>query len=447
MTEHAQVSRAALTILGTRVAIYPIKIVIGLTIATLLGTTNYGIYAFLVLPGSVLTPLMAFGLGAGIRYYISNDEYQARDVAFVALLLGLINGAISALLFGGLWRYDLLGETGRAISFDVLYPILLVLPLQGVTLFMNRIVAGASWFSALNLNIFLINVAPPVFLLVFVIIGGQSLSGAVMAIVWATTIPALVTTIMVVFRYRPRLRIDVGFLRKASRYGIKAWVGALAGQTSARFDQFVLGFVQSPDALGVYRIAVMIAELLWIIPDAVNIPLFNRVSRTDALTDRLSVVMRSNRILILLISILSIGVFLIAWWTIPIFLGPEYMDARWLLGILLPGALALVTGRFLGMFFNSSGMPEKASFIQVVGAVASMVGYLTLIPLLGVAGAALATTASYILIALTARFMFAREARPHPIRLYRATADDLRWAAALVHDSFSIWRSRIKRAT
>jgi len=208
----------------------------------------------------------------------------------------------------------------------------------------------------------------------------------------------------------------------------------------------VLGFVQSPGALGVYRIAVMMAELLWIIPDAVSIPLFNRVSKTEGLADRLRVVMQSHRVLILVASILGLGLLVTCWWAVPWILGSEYIDTRWLVAILLPGSISLVTARFLGMFFSASGKPEKSSAVALVGAGASLVGYLTLIPWLGIAGAAIATTVTYLIIAITSYFMFVRTAKGLPVKLFRATSDDLRWATALIRDSFSIWRNRARRA-
>jgi O-antigen/teichoic acid export membrane protein len=446
MSSHAEVSRAALSILGVRIGIYPLKIAVGLAVASVLGTTNYGIYAFLILPGSVILPLMTFGLAIGVRYYVSSEEYHARDVAFMALLLGLFTGAIAAGVFGVLWDLGLLGKTGAAVTAEWLLPILLVLPIQGAALFMNVVIVGASWFSALNVYIFLNNLAPPVLLMGLVLIGGLGISGAVAAIVAANVLLAVVSVSMVVIKFRPRLRIELGFLLKAARYGIKAWVGTLANRASVRLDQFVLAFVQSPDVLGVYRIAVMIAELLWLIPDAVNVPLFNRVSRTEGLQERLSVVMRSHRLLILIVGILGLCMLVGSWWAIPLILGPDYLDARWLFALLLPGALSLVTSRFLGMFFSASGKPERSSTVEVVGAVASVVGYLTLIPWLGVAGAAIATSAAYILIAATAYWMFSVEAKPYPVKLYRATRDDLKWAIDLVRDSLAIWRARFRGA-
>lgn len=447
MTERAEVSRAALGIMGTRVGVYPFRIIVSLIVAPMLGTTNYGVYAFLLLPGTVALPLMTFGFTLGVRYYISSEEYRAKDVSFMALVVGLLNGLMTALLFGFLWEYDLLGETGRAITFDLLLPILVILPLQGATLSMNKVMAGASWFSAMNLMILLTNISPPAFLLLFVIIAGLGLAGAVGAIVASNLVLAIIAIVMVFRRFKPRVRFEKAFLNKAGHYGLKSWIGALANRTSVRFDQFVLGYVQAPEALGVYRIAVMIAELLWIIPDAISIPLFNRVSRTKLLKDRVSVVMQSNRVLILAVALLGIAIFVPCWWAVPLVLGQEYIDARWLLGILLPGAVSLVTSRIVGMYFTASGEPEKASVIEVVGAVVSLIGYLTLIPWLGLSGAALATSGSYIVIAVTAGIMFSRAIRPIPSRLYRATGADIRWAAELVKDSFSIWKSRLRGVT
>ena len=58
MADHAASSRAALGILGTRVGVYPFKIGVALVVAPLLGTGNYGIYSFLLLPGTVFLPLL-----------------------------------------------------------------------------------------------------------------------------------------------------------------------------------------------------------------------------------------------------------------------------------------------------------------------------------------------------------------------------------------------------
>jgi O-antigen/teichoic acid export membrane protein len=446
MTEHTKVTRAALGIIGTRSAIYPIKIIVALVVAPLLGTTDYGIYAFLILPGAVLMPLLTFGTTSGVRYYISTGEYRPNDVVLAAFGFGWLNGLVTAAVFGGLWSVGWLGKTGVAISSALVVPVLLVLPLQGLAWSMSRVMIGASWFTAMNLYMFLNNLLPPVFLTAFVIIAGRGIEGAVESIVATSVVLSVITTAMVIVRYRPSWKLDARFLAKASKYGLKAWMGSLANSVSTRLDQFVLGFVQAPEALGVYRIAVMIAELLWLIPDSVSVPLFNRISQTEKREERVSMVARGHRVLMPAGAIAGLSLLAVAWWAVPAFLGTEYIDARWLLGLLIPGTVALVTSRLLGMFFMASGQPEKASLIHIIGAVASFIAYITLIPILGVAGAALGTSAAYIVTATAAYWMFSSAVAPAKVKLFFADTDDFRWAFALIRDALGIWSARFRRA-
>ncbi|HEY5564647.1 MAG TPA: hypothetical protein VIL33_03590, partial [Rhodothermia bacterium] len=204
MAEHAVSSRAALGILGTRAGIYPIKIIVTLFVAPLLGTTNYGIYTYLVLPGAVLLPLLLFGSSSAIRFYVSKGELDASSVGFAALVLGLLHGTLAAAVTLALWQAGWLGETGRSITLDMLAPVLYVLPIQGAGLTMNMVMVGASWFSAMNLFLLLNNLLPPLFLSALVIFGGLGLEGAIWTIFASNALLSVVGVGMVYFKYRPR---------------------------------------------------------------------------------------------------------------------------------------------------------------------------------------------------------------------------------------------------
>lgn len=446
MAEHAASSRAALGILGTRAGVYPVKIIVTLFVAPVLGTTNYGIYTFLILPGAVLLPLLLFGLTPAIRYYVSNGEWTANEVGFPALVMGLVHGVFTAVVTIALWKLGWLGETGDTLTFALLAPVLYVLPLQGASLTMNVVMTGASWFSAMNLYILLNNLLPPVLLTVFVIFLGLGLDGAVWTIFAANGLLALIAIGMVYNRYRPQFGIEMRMVASMYGYGARAWVGALANRASVRLDQFVLGFARAPSELGVYRIAVMVAELLWIIPDAVSIPLFNRVSASKSESERVSITSRSHRVLLVVVILAAIALFAVGWLLLPTILGPEYSDAWWLLGLLLPGTVSLVTSRIVNMFFSATGRPEKASLVEVIGAVVSIAAYLSMIPLLGVAGAAIGTSIAYIVIAAASYYMFKTSVSPVQPHLLRVRKGDLTWASGLVRDSFEIWGKAFRRS-
>ena len=95
------------------------------------------------------------------------------------------------------------------------------------------------------------------------------------------------------------------------------------------------------------------------------------------------------------------------------------------------------------MYFSASGRPEKTSLIEVVGAVASALFYFTLIPSLGVAGAAIGTSLAYIVVAIVAVVFFRRDTDPVG-SLFRTTGADLAWATGLIRDSLVIWGQKIR---
>ena len=446
MAEHAVSSRAALGILGTRAGIYPVKIIVTLFVAPLLGTTNYGIYTYLILPGAVLLPLLLFGSASAIRFYVSKGELDAARVGFPALVLGLLHGALAAAVTLALWQAGWLGETGSSITLDMLAPVLYVLPLQGAGLTMNMVMVGESWFSAMNLYLLLNNLLPPLFLAALVIFGGLGLEGAIWTIFASNALLSVVAVGMIYFKYRPRSTIQLRMVAQFYGYGIRAWVGALANRASGRLDQFVLGFARAPGDLGVYRIAVMVAELLWIIPDAVSIPLFNRVSRSTSDHERVTITAKSHRVVLAVVVVAAVVLFFAGWWLLPRLLGEEYADAWWLMGLLIPGTVSLVTSRILNMFFSATGRPEKASIVEVIGAIVSIAAYLALIPTFGVAGAAIGTSLAYIVIAVTSNQMFRSSIAPVKAHLFRTRWADMTWAAHLVRDSFGIWGRALRRS-
>jgi len=220
----------------------------------------------------------------------------------------------------------------------------------------------------------------------------------------------------------------------------------LANRASGRLDQFVLGFARAPGDLGVYRIAVMVAELLWIIPDAVSIPLFNRVSKSESDHDRVTITSKSHRVVLAVVVVAAVVLFFAGWWLLPRMLGQEYASAWWLMGLLIPGTVSLVTSRILNMFFSATGRPEKASIVEVIGATVSIAAYVALIPTLGVAGAAIGTSTAYIVIAVASNQMFKRSISPVKARLFRTRWADITWVTHLISDSLGIWGRALRRS-
>ena len=101
-------------------------------------------------------------------------------------------------------------------------------------------------------------------------------------------------------------------------------------------------------------------------------------------------------------------------WLIPAVFGPAYRGAVPLLWLLTPGGIFLACGQVCGDLLRGIGRPGLVAVSQGLAAVFTVILLVTLLPVLGVAAAAVASTVAYG-IALAAMLRCLRRA-PRPER-------------------------------
>jgi O-antigen/teichoic acid export membrane protein len=82
-------------------------------------------------------------------------------------------------------------------------------------------------------------------------------------------------------------------------------------------------------------------------------------------------------------------------WLIPLVFGPAYRGAIPLLWLLAPGGVFLCCGQVAGDLLRGLNRPKYAAAAQGTAAVFTVILLVALLPVLGVAAAAIATTVSY----------------------------------------------------
>ena len=126
----------------------------------------------------------------------------------------------------------------------------------------------------------------PILLLILVGYVGLKLYGAVISMM----IVNLVITFIIVFiflkRYSSVRKFNLEFVKDTAKYGIKSWMGDIAVQANVRLDQMILGAISKPSSLGIYSISVFLAELIWLLPDAVGPVLFNKIASINSLEEQ-----------------------------------------------------------------------------------------------------------------------------------------------------------------
>ena len=178
-------------------------------------------------------------------------------------------------------------------------------------------------------------------------------------------------------------------------YGTRVWFGALAGVLLSRIDQLLVTPLSSVTELGVYVVAVAIAELVLVFNNAVRDVYFAEESRAP---DMLRIA-RAARVSTLVTLVLALVVGAMSLWGIPVLFGSDFSSAIIPTWILLVAIVLGNPGSLAGAGLSAYGRPHLRSWSLLIALIANVVAVVVLVPPFGAVGAALATAIGNVIAA------------------------------------------------
>ncbi|WP_161668711.1 polysaccharide biosynthesis C-terminal domain-containing protein [Kallotenue papyrolyticum] len=211
---------------------------------------------------------------------------------------------------------------------------------------------------------------------------------------WAMVLGAWIGfgwTLRAVWRIGPPLpRLERAVLRPLLSLGLRGHVGNVVQTFNYRLDALLVQGFLGQAAVGLYQTGVLLAELLWYLPNAVSAALLPQIAATG---DR-TLTPRATRQTVLLTGLGALGLLIVAWPALR-WLRPAYLGAFTPLAVLLVGVVALSIHKVLAGDLSGRGLPQYPSLTSSVALVVTVGLDLLLIPRLGIVGAALASTLAY----------------------------------------------------
>jgi O-antigen/teichoic acid export membrane protein len=190
-------------------------------------------------------------------------------------------------------------------------------------------------------------------------------------------------------------------MRALVSYGARAYPAGITGYFNYRADTFIIQALmvaaQAPRALGLYSMAVTMAELIFYIPDAVTTIFLPTVagSTAEAADAKLG---RVSRLTVLATVSCSIALIPAAWAGVHLVL-PKYDDCLPAFLVLLPGVVSLSLGKVMTSYIAGRGRPGPISVAAAITLVLNLAANVILIPQYGIVGASLASLISYTAMA------------------------------------------------
>jgi len=359
--------------------------------ARILGPENNGYLALILLIPGFAYSLGWMGIGQSINYYAGK---YSRDIVLahgflLAILLGTISTGLAipasyflrGIFFAGIdLSLLILAASSTLLNFVFYYFIVSSLAQKRIALF--NLLALLQAFVGLFTLILLILVMK------------WELFGAIMAWVSGLVLPIIIGLFVFAKDLRHSWQLDFQLFKSLVSFGAKSHFGNIFRKLNDRLDLFIVAFFLSPEYVGYYSVALLIANVVLRIPESIQDVLLPRVTQSKVSEKKF--VLAVSRRVIIVVFLACIGLLIISNQLVILLFGKEYQPSIAIIIYLLPGVLAHSIAKVISVDVIALGRPMLYSLSTFV-ALCALAFDLYLIPKYGVIGAALGLSLSYII--------------------------------------------------
>jgi len=373
-------------------------------IVRLLGSRRYGEYAFMLSVLSILLLFVNAGIYDGIRKFLKESDRPEQWADHVFSFYSRVGIALSVAIVAAIAVTVQTGVLARHLGPRFERYFLLI----GATVVTQQ--AFASLRSALmgfdrediSEMLFVVNKLLAVGLGLALVVLGYGVSGLIAAKLAANTVTTLAggvaTARFIDYRYLLTLAPDDFPRGRLLRFNLASIVLFGLFLSIKHVDILLLQFLRGSAATGYYKAALNLAEFVWFVPRIVQTTLLHSTSelwseeRYDAITEISTKVTRYS---LLFTALLVIGLGTLAEPTVRLYYGAEFQPSVLPLVVLLPGAMGFAVARPILAIGQGKGEFRYLIYATGGASVINLVLNLTLIPVFGILGAAVATTVGY----------------------------------------------------
>ncbi|MEJ1156001.1 polysaccharide biosynthesis C-terminal domain-containing protein [Microbacterium marmarense] len=173
-------------------------------------------------------------------------------------------------------------------------------------------------------------------------------------------------------------------------FALRSWSGTLAGMLAARLSQALLLPLSDAYQLGLFAVAVNLAEVLLISNQAFRDVVF----ASDSRSNDVALLARASRISGSIALVTAIAIALTSPMIIPLLFGEEFVAAVPMTAALSLGLVLGIPGSVAGMGLGARGRPGLRSVSLVAGLATNLTVLLVLAPIIGAWGAIIASIAT-----------------------------------------------------
>jgi O-antigen/teichoic acid export membrane protein len=384
------------TVLGGQVACAAVAMAIEICYARLIGPAGRGQIALCMMVISIGATVAGLGGEVPIMIWAASERKRLDQWLPAVLFWGLVgciafSGAWAALYWR--WHPAFLHGITPALAFLILF----VVPATVLFQFLLSLLTGLERFRERAVVTLVSQVLEFSAVVLLVLLIARKAEMAVLGNLLGLLAAACVGSILLreSLRSAGKLASATHKLRASLSLGMRGVSSSLAMFATYRLDVFVVNYFLNPAEVGFYVLGVVISESLWQVPQAVAVTLSPRTART-ARGGSAEFTCFVTRQVFLLACVVGLVMAIASPWLLPLIFGVRFAPSVAVIWWILPGTVAFAVAKVMAADLTARGKPEYNSMIAVLSAILTVLLDFALIPRMGIRGAALASSITYL---------------------------------------------------
>lgn len=362
----------------SKMAVALVGVIFTVLQARYLGTEIKGQVAYVTSITSISSIVLGFGMHQAYPYYKKRCDYDILPLFYkLALCQFLLYTIISIVI--AIWLSNI-----KMIAIVLVTPIMIY----------NKNISYITMIEEPNQKNtieMIINFAELLFVIFLYIVYPASFMMGILIIVFKDILMAVIYSL----RWKNRVfngnRDLNGWIIKIIKFGAFPMLALLMTTLNYRVDVIMLDGKVSDSQIGIYSVGVMLAERIWLIPDAMKEVMVSKVSKGKGVEEVALVIRVCNTVCMLV----ALVVAALGYPFINILFGKDYCGAYPVTLILLIGVFFMIYYKMIASYNIVIGKQIVNFLFLGISVIGNVAANYILIPLLGIYGAGIASVISY----------------------------------------------------
>jgi O-antigen/teichoic acid export membrane protein len=379
-------------------------VVTSLLSAWALGPAGRGDLIVVLMWPAIFSMVAQIGLPSAYRFWAAKRPECISALFSNGVIFTLVVGLITLALAEWTIPFLIGHRSPEVLRLARIY--LLVIPVLMMTDLTRGLLEGArrfTWVGILRLILFGVQCGTYI---VLWFAGRLTLSAASYTMIVGLVASMILSFVAVWWDLRPSWRPKFSELATTLHYGIRDYPGVLTEFVNWRLDLMMLVGVASSGAIGLYSVALRLADITSILASSVGDALMPEVAAASQREKAAEVVTRSLRLTLFAHLLILVPLWLGAPYILHFAYGDKFVPVTNVLRMLMFASVVWSGGAIVISGLNGLGHPGLSAIARIAAAVVMVVTLRMWLPTRGIQGAALASIVGYSVMFLVALFWF-----------------------------------------